>query len=130
MMQTLTRSRDRGMAAIAVIALMLLLSLVVLGMVHGTARDQNLTVNRVDTVQAFYAAEAGMNMALREMFNGADEDGDGTVGTISDDGNAANNPSIGSATVYVSQSVAAPVTTLNSFGSMGGARRHLEADTE
>ena len=34
-------------------------------------------------MQAFYAAEAGMNMAIREMMVGRDEDGDGVIGAVS-----------------------------------------------
>jgi len=116
-------SRDRGMAAIAVITLMLLLSLVVMGMVHGTARDQSLTVSRVETIQAFYAAEAGMNMAIRELSEDTDEDGDGTVGTISDDSDDATDPVLGGGRVMVTASESGGQYTLTSQGRSGASRR-------
>ena len=33
----------------------------------GGGRDHDLTVKRMDTLRAFYAAEAGMNIAIREL---------------------------------------------------------------
>lgn len=123
-MGIVNQSRDRGMAAVAVITLMLLLSLVVMGMVHGTARDQSLTVNRVETIQAFYAAEAGVNMATRELAQDTDEDGDGTVGSISDDSNDATDPVIGSAQVVVTATGGTGTKTLASQARAGGTRRY------
>ena len=71
-----TRTRHRGVAAIAAITLLLLLQLLVIGMVLGGARDHHLTLRRVESVQAFYAGEAGINMAIRELSLDTDEDGD------------------------------------------------------
>ena len=71
-----------------------------------------------------------MNMAIREMMNDADEDGDGAIGTISDDGNAATDPTFGQAQVLVTSAVAGPQTTLTSQGRAGEARRNVEAVLE
>jgi hypothetical protein len=101
--------------------------LVVSGLVLSTGREQDLTVRRLETIQSFYAAEAGMNMAIREMSTGVDEDADGAVGTISDDGNAANDATFGSAQVGVSLSTDAGITTLTSVGRSGDTERHIEA---
>src|SRR5688572_6539228 len=76
----------RGAAIVAMITTMLLLGLIGVGMVLGGARDQDLSIKRLETVRAFYAAESGMNMAIRELMVRADEDGDGAIGSISDDG--------------------------------------------
>ena len=126
------RCRRRGMAAIVMIVLLLILDLIIISIVIGGARDHDLTVRRVETIQAFYAAEAGMNMALRELMGcgATDADGDGTMGTISDDGNDANDPSIGSAQVVVTSAVAGPQTTLTSQGRAGDARVYAEAVLE
>ena len=67
----------RGTVAVAVLLVLLLTSLFVIGLVSGAARDQDLSGRRMETVRAFYAAEAGINMAMREFSVGADEDGDG-----------------------------------------------------
>lgn len=124
------RSR-RGTAAVAAVALLLILNVVVVGLITTSGRDQSLTARRMETIQAFYAAEAGINMAVRELLISVDEDGDGTIGGISSDGNAANDPSIGAATVSVSlttDTVPDPdELTLRSTGVNGEAVRVAEA---
>ena len=120
-------TRSRGVAVVAVIVLLLVVDLVIVGVVLNGGRDQTLTVLRLDTEQAYYATEAGINMAIREIFESADEDGDGGIGSISDDGNAANNPTIGTASVYVQASTAGTVTTVLSRSSGREAHRHATA---
>jgi Tfp pilus assembly protein PilX len=127
---TRSRPRRRGAAVVAVVVLMLIVALVIVGMVTGGARDQGLTVRRLQTVQAFYAAEAGMYMALREVKVNTDEDSDGGVGTISDDSNDGTDPQIGSGYAVVTSSYAAPTTTLTSTGRDGVARRKIQASYE
>lgn len=120
----------RGSAAVSAVIVMAILGLIVITVVAGGARDQDLTVKRLQTVRAFYAAEAGMNMAIRELMEGADEDGDGIIGGISDDGDSATDPAFGSATVAVSAAESATETTLTSRGHAGDARRTIEARLE
>ena len=79
------RSPRRGAAAVITVIILLLIDLMILSIVIGSARDQDVSVRRLETVQAFYAAESGMNMALRELMENDDEDGDGAIGSISDD---------------------------------------------
>ena len=121
------RCRRRGMAAIVMIVLLLILDLIIIRIVIGGARDHDLTVRRAETIQAIYAAEAGMNMAIREIMNGTDEDGDGAIGTISDDATPANDPTFGPAQVLVTSARAGSQTTLTSQGRAGEARREIEA---
>ena len=61
----------RGVAAVAMIIVLLILNLVIVGMVLGACRDQDISVRRLETVQAFYAAEAGMtdSDATRDIFD-------------------------------------------------------------
>jgi hypothetical protein len=87
----------RGAVGIAVIALLVIIQLIIVATVVAGARDQDMTVQRLDAVRAFYACESGSNMAVREWYRSLDEDGDGTIGTISNDGNAANDPALGPA---------------------------------
>jgi hypothetical protein len=107
--------------------LLLVVDLIALGMVLGGGRDQDLTVRRLETLQAFYAAEAGMNMAVREIMLNADEDGDGTAGSVSDDGDDANDPGFAAARVRVTRAPDAGGTTLTSERRTGQADRKLEA---
>jgi Tfp pilus assembly protein PilX len=83
-MESAARARHirRGAVAVAAVILMVLVNLIIVGMVLVGARHQDATVNRVETTRAFYAAEAVMHMALRELSEDADFDGDGTVGRI------------------------------------------------
>lgn len=120
----------RGAAAIAMVILLLLMNLIIIGMVLGGARDHDLTVRRVETVQAFYAAEAGMNMAIRELMADVDADGDGAVGSISDDGIDANDPSIGAATIVVTLTDAGVQQIVQSVGSAGESIRSIESVIE
>jgi hypothetical protein len=115
---------------VVAVVLLLIANLVVIGAVLGGSRDHDLTIRRIETVQAFYAAEGGMNMAIRELMQGSDEDGDGTVGSISDDGNDANDPALGQARVVVTKTVNADDSTLESAGRAGAARRSVEALVE
>lgn len=122
----------RGTVLIAVIVALVILQLVTVGVVTSGARDHDLAARRAETMRAFYAAEAGMNMALRELMHAADEDGDGGVGTISDDGNDANDPAIGggSGRVHVTSAASGGMTTITSSARSGLARRALAAEIE
>ena len=113
-----------------IIVLLLVVELIIVGMVLGGARDQSLTMRRCETIRAFYAAEAGMNMAIRELMENSDEDGDGGIGTISDDDDPSNDPEMEGASVYVQAVPGAGQTTLESRGVSGEARRLLEAVLE
>ncbi len=121
------RLHRRGAAVVALILAMLLMALIMVGLVLGGARDQDLTIRRLETVRAFYAAEAGANMAIRELMLNSDDDGDGNIGSISDDGNDANDPSLGGGQVKVVKTVSGSDTTLSSEGRSGEARRTIEA---
>jgi len=56
-----------------------------------------------------YAAESGLEMAMREI-NSTDIDSDGTIGSISDDGNAADDPQLATGAFYVQKVSSSPPT--------------------
>ena len=120
----------RATIAISMVIALVVVDLIIISIVLGGARDHDLSIKRIETIQAFYAAEAGMNMAIREMMNSTDEDGDGAIGTISDDATPANDPTFGQAQVVVIVTVAGPPTTLRSKGRSGDARRQVETVLE
>lgn len=91
----------------AVLIVMVLLTLVGLSVVGGGQRDQELTAVRVQSSRAFYAAEAATNIALAEVFKNLDRDADGTIGTISGDANAANDPAVSGSQFFVTTATAA-----------------------
>ncbi len=122
--------KRRGIAVVAVIVLMLILDLIVVGIVISGARGHDLTVRRMDTIRAFYAAEAGANMSIRELREENDDDGDGVTGTVSFETptyDPANDPTFGPAKVHVSTATAGSQTTLTSEGRSGEALRRVEA---
>ena len=114
---TRSRSGRRAIIAVAMIVILLIIDLIIVGMVVSQARDHDLTIRRQQTVEAFYAAEAGVNMSIRELMVPADEDGDGVEGSIAD-------IPLGNARFYVSKSG----TTLTSEGRSGEARRTMTAE--
>jgi hypothetical protein len=111
------------MAAVITIMLMMMLSMFVIGLVLRSARDADLTVRRVQTLQAFYASEAGVQMSIRELVLIDDADGDGTVGTISDDSDDDTDPAIGSGKVVVEMSQSGGEITVSSTGRSGESHR-------
>ncbi len=118
----------RASAAVAVIVLLVILNLIVLSLTLNQAHEHDLTVRRLDTIKAFYAAEAGVNMAVRELMEPADEDLDGTIGTISDDSDDGTDPTLGTAKFVVFAVEDTPLdgqTSLTSQGRSGLARRQM-----
>jgi len=124
------------MAAISMVVVLMIIDLMIISMVVGGARDHDLTVRRMDTIRAFYAAEAGMNMAIRERMldppNDEDNDtGGADTGSISDDADDANDPGFGTPknTQFV-VTLSADKKTLTSTGRSGDAKREMEAFLE
>lgn len=105
--------------------------LVVGGMAIGistiVSRQSALAEARSDTLEAFYAAEAGRELAMRELVLGVDEDGDGGVGSISDDGDDSTDPVVGTARVVVTRESTGAIEVLRSTGVASTARRSIEA---
>ncbi len=117
----------RGIVAVAIVMALVLLDLIIIGMVVSGARDSDLTVRRLETIESFYASEAGVNMSMREMVENDDEDGDTKIGGVSDDGDADNDPTLGSARVFVTATTVEAITTLVSEGRSGNAKRTSRA---
>jgi len=118
----------RASAAVVVIIMLVILNLIVLSFTLNQSHDHDLTIRRLDTIKAFYAAEAGVNMAVRELMEPADEDLDGTIGTISDDSDPDTDPTLGNAAFVVIAVVDTPLvgqTSLTSQGRSGEARRQM-----
>ena len=123
------KASDRtGTVIVVFIVVLIMVELIIVTMVTSASRDHDLTVHRAFTVEAFYAAEAGVNMAVRELMEDSDEDGDGTIGSISDDSNDANDPTLGNARFLVTSTPDTPLPgqrTLTSQGRSGETRREM-----
>ena len=120
-------TRSRGIVAVATIVVLLIVDLIILALVIGGARDHDLTVRRMQTVEAFYAGEAGINMAIREKMEGANEDGDQYIGTISSElvEDPNNDPTLGNARFFVTIDTPGG-DTFTCEGRSGDARRTMQ----
>ncbi|MHC4427072.1 MAG: hypothetical protein ACYS0D_00510 [Planctomycetota bacterium] len=127
------RGQRRAVAAVAMVVFLIVVDLIIVGFVVGLGRDHNLTLHRMRTLEAEYAAEAGVNMSIREMMYDLDADGDGTIGTISDDSDDGTDPTLGNAQFVVTAAADTPLagqTTLTSSGRSGEARRQMKTILE
>jgi hypothetical protein len=120
----------KGAASLACVILMVVWQITLVGAILPDCRNQDTTLQRLDTVRAFYAAEGGMNMAIREVFSNEDIDADGGIGSISNTGSPTDDPDIGPGRVYVVTSESGGITTLVSRGRSGSARRQITTDVE
>lgn len=114
----------------AMILGLVILQLSLIAIVISGARDVDTAMQRLDSVRAFYAAEGGINMSVREVMQSLDEDGDGKIGGISNDGNANNDPLIGLARVTVTSAASGSNTDLTASSRIGLARRKAVASVQ
>ena len=100
---------------------------------HHYTTDARGIVESVNLIVATGQNNPGMNMSIREMMNDADEDGDGAVGTVSDDDDDGTDPGVGNARLVVTAATDTPAagqTTLTSAGRSGDARRTIDSILE
>ena len=122
------RSR-RATALVAILIALIVVQVAVAGVVVLGARDQDLTIRRLEGARAMYAAEGAANMALREWMTQTDADGDGGIGTISNNNNDDDDPFLGSgspARFCVSSRVSGSNKVLVVKARCGSAVRQIE----
>lgn len=117
----------RGIAIVAMVGIMLLGEVVLVTSLMAVRHDQMLATYRLDSVRAFYAAEAGMNLAIREVMADADEDGDGTIGSVSDNDTDEDDVVLGVATLRVIRTDSPEDFVLRADARCGMSRTSLEA---
>jgi hypothetical protein len=116
----------RGTVMVVAVVVLVVLQLAVVTAILGGAREQDLTVRRLDAARALYAAEAGLNVALREIALQADESGDGAIGSIGG-GSLAAGLQISTARVAAESTISGAEHRVVVTAESGGARRHIEA---
>lgn len=85
---------ESGVAAVAIVVMVVIILLILLGgLALLTTTGYKSYYFSKDRAQALCLAEAGISQALREIKENTDYDGDGRVGSISDD-DALNNPTL------------------------------------
>lgn len=116
----------RGAALIAFVTALLVLGTMTLTVLQMTAVGSHSHLAHYRSNGAFYAAESGLEMSYREVNQGSDIDSDGTIGSISNNGNAADDPTLTSGSFSVS--VAARIYTAT--GTWLTYKRTLEITTD
>ncbi len=93
----------RGVALLGFVTALLIIGSLILWLFQVSAASSTAAIGQLMSTGAFYAAEGGVEMAAREVAQGTDYDseGTGTLGTISDNGIAADDPATASGAVYV-----------------------------
>lgn len=102
--------RRRGVAIIAFVAALLVIGSYALWLFQLSAATALSSLSHYYGTSAFYAAESGIEMAIRELNASPanDFDSDGSIGTISDNGNAADDPTLSTGRFTVTQSSVSP----------------------
>ncbi len=91
----------RGMAVIGFVIALLVIGSFALWLFQLNAASSRSTLSHYYSTGAFYAAEGGLEMALRELNHGNDIDSDGTNGTISDNDDPTDDPSVATGVFFV-----------------------------
>lgn len=112
---------------VAILVALMALQMVVAVLVLSGARSDDMTARSVAGLRAQYASDAALNMALREAFVNADEDGDGTIGGVSGDALASNDPAIGAARASVTSTLVGNDRMLSASARSDEARRSASA---
>ncbi len=104
------RRHRRGVAILAFVMALLVIGTFALWILQLTATASGSTLGHYFSTGAFYAAESGIEMAVRELNASPpnDYDSDGMIGTISDNGNPADDPTLASGAVSVTQFSSSP----------------------
>lgn len=130
MMRTRGKRAQRGSVSVPLIVILATLQIIVAAMVLSGVRGGELSARRIETARAFYAAEAGANMAVREVMRGVDEDADGRIGGVSDDSNSATDLALGTARIVAESVSAGGTTTITVTGRAGEAARRIGLSIE
>ena len=125
-MRRLIRADRRGAALVAFVTALMVIATMTLTVLQMTAVGSHSHLAHYRSNGAFYAAESGIEMSMREVNQSSDIDSDGTIGSISNNGNAADDPTLVSGSFSVS--VSAKVYTAT--GTWLNYKRSLEATTE
>lgn len=120
--------RSRGTVLVAAIAALVILQLLVVAVSFAGARDQDLTVRRLEAARSYYAAEAAANMAIREIARNTDEDADGGIGTVfTSAASPATTIGMGGATAVATTTTTNGITTIFADSAAGVATRTVSA---
>ena len=110
--QNSAKNARNGVAILSFVAALLIIGTLVLWLFHLTATSSQATLGHFFSVGAFYAAESGLEMGLRELKQSPpnDIDSDGLAGTISSNGNPNDDPALATGVFYMERVGTSPPT--------------------
>ncbi len=129
-------SRRPGVAILAFVVALLVIGTFALWLFQLTAATATSALTHYYSTGIFYAAESGLELSLRELTQDGDIDSDGTIGTISDNGNDADDPALAGGSVWVTEVAATPPLyqstgrSVQTVAPWSGYRRIVEARVE
>lgn len=101
----------RGSVLLVALLVVVMLSVVVTSVIASGENEVERIVTQVQGDRAMYAAESVATIAVKELMANVDYDGDGTIGSVSNDSNDANDPTFNAGT-------SAKATKVNSGGEI------------
>lgn len=113
----------RAVVGVGVIAALVILQVCVVAGVTTGARQHETAALRVDAARSFYAAEAAMNLAVREIRSSTDFDSNGTIGGV------ATRTLTSGASLSATATGSGPIT-LTARGSLRGTSRSIQATAQ
>lgn len=116
----------RGGILVAMIVVLIVLSIIVAAISASNSNAQRSAVLRVRADQAKQAADTAANLAIKELIDNSDHDSDGGVGSISNDANAANDPTLNSTRLWATRSDSGGIITITARSQNDDARRALQ----
>ncbi|HWL94703.1 MAG TPA: hypothetical protein VNT79_14370 [Phycisphaerae bacterium] len=96
------------MAVVGFVIALLVIGSFALWLFQLSAVTARSTMSHLYSTGAFYGAESGIEMSLRELNQNNDIDSDGTIGTISDNDNTADDPDVVTGAFFVEKSSTSP----------------------
>ncbi len=120
---TCRRSHRRGAIAITLVIALIVLSLLITTTLILGAQDQSLMLLRLQGQRTQFAADSAAAMASKEIFDNVDRDGDGGIGTISNDGNTGTDPTLNGTRLWATASTSGGSTTITARGQNNEGKR-------
>jgi hypothetical protein len=119
------RCNRRGSVLVAVLVFLLVGGMLILSMSQVIGRDSELAILRLEGLRSLYACEAATGLSTRELATGIDEDADGVIGSISDDGTDATDPLVGGASLSATAVQQVDDVAITARAKSRGPRRQL-----
>lgn len=117
------RAVRAGFVALGMLVIMLLLAAIAISISSSQSRDSFASQSQVEGARAQAAVDGVLSMSAKELLDAVDYDGDGGIGSISDNSNTADNPVIGNSRVWARRTATSNNVTITAHASNSSASR-------